>query len=368
MRLLFWRCICFVGLRFPRIYRFLYVGRSNAVVIGESDAISMSETFPLFFFSGKIRKRFGAKLFLFPATAFLRGESPAVVPKVVILQLWFNVGERVIYEACLRSREKWPGAKIVFLDAFAPTDLRFAAALDSVVDLYLKKNVLSDRSEYGLPTNGDTNLSNWYGSRYCLVQTPKTFTVTETFKRKLKPYPGFFMAPYLLKIFLGKTHLGKAEKKYDLHARLGGIGRGDWYQLMRNEAASTVQSLSLAEFRITPTGGLPRSQYLEEMSESLVCFSPFGYGEICWRDFEAVAYGAVLVKPDVSHLQIEPAFFKPWITYVPIAWDFSDLKHVMHVLSSNPGLCREIATNAFEVLAAYVKGDGFVELAGEILS
>ena len=40
--------------------------------------------------------------------------------------------------------------------------------------------------------------------------------------------------------------------------------------------------------------------------ESKLCFSPFGYGEVCWRDFEAMSTGAVLVKPDMSHLQARP--------------------------------------------------------------
>ena len=30
--------------------------------------------------------------------------------------------------------------------------------------------------------------------------------------------------------------------------------------------------------------------------------SPFGFGEICYRDFEAMLNGACLIKPDVSHL------------------------------------------------------------------
>jgi len=29
-------------------------------------------------------------------------------------------------------------------------------------------------------------------------------------------------------------------------------------------------------------------------SGSKICISPFGYGEICWRDFEAIIFGCLL--------------------------------------------------------------------------
>ena len=71
--------------------------------------------------------------------------------------------------------------------------------------------------------------------------------------------------------------------------------------------------------------GLPRKEYLAELGRSKMCFSPFGYGEVCWRDFEAMMTGSLLLKPDVRHLVTDPDVFIPGETYIPIAWDFSDL-------------------------------------------
>ncbi len=61
-----------------------------------------------------------------------------------------------------------PDAKIVYMDSFAPTDLRLAAMLDPYIDVYVKKHVFRDRARYLEPTKGDTNLVDYYGKLYGL--------------------------------------------------------------------------------------------------------------------------------------------------------------------------------------------------------
>ena len=52
--------------------------------------------------------------------------------------------------------------------------------------------------------------------------------------------------------------------------------------------------------------------------------SPFGWGELCLRDYEAVLGGALLLKPDMSHLETWPDVFVPHDTYAPFDWDATD--------------------------------------------
>ena len=54
----------------------------------------------------------------------------------------------------------YPGARLVYLDWFAPPDLRYAVALDPHIDVCVKKHVRRDRTVYGQPTLGDTNLTD----------------------------------------------------------------------------------------------------------------------------------------------------------------------------------------------------------------
>ena len=71
--------------------------------------------------------------------------------------------------------------------------------------------------------------------------------------------------------------------------------------------------------------------------------SPFGWGEIGLRDFEAFIYGATLLKPDVSHMETWPNVFFPGETYQPVAWDFSDLEKNTLGLLSDPKRRQSIA-------------------------
>jgi hypothetical protein len=74
---------------------------------------------------------------------------------------------------------------------------------------------------------------------------------------------------------------------------------------------------------------LSRRRYLEELRHCQTVISPFGYGEICYRDFEAFVVGAALIKPSVEHLTTFPEIFIPGETYLPCRWDLSDLLEML---------------------------------------
>ncbi len=59
-------------------------------------------------------------------------------------------------------------------------------------------------------------------------------------------------------------------------------------------------------------------------------------GEVCFRDFETVACGAVLLKPDMSHLRTNPNIYEAWVTYVPVNWDLSNLEECLEWVIDNP--------------------------------
>ena len=50
-------------------------------------------------------------------------------------------------------------------------------------------------------------------------------------------------------------------------------------------------------------------KYYKKLSESKVCVSPFGWGEINYRDFESFTYATLLVKPDMNHLKTWPQLY-----------------------------------------------------------
>jgi hypothetical protein len=83
------------------------------------------------------------------------------------------------------------------------------------------------------------------------------------------------------------------------------------------------------------------------------------YGEVCWRDYDAHATGALLMKPDMSHLRALPDVFVAFETYVPLKWDLSDFgENVEHYLRNHEGRSR-IVRQGCEANASWVRSQDF---------
>jgi hypothetical protein len=64
-----------------------------------------------------------------------------------------------------------------------------------------------------------------------------------------------------------------------------------------------------------------RQKYFAQLGNSNFAVSPFGWGEVCIRDFEAILCGAILIKPDMDHLETWPNIYSNGETYLPFSWD-----------------------------------------------
>jgi hypothetical protein len=136
---------------------------------------------------------------------------------------------------------------------------------------------------------------------------------------------------------------------YDIHARLGLISRpsiGYQRRLILDRIADNPRFL---------VGEVSQKQYNREIAHSKIILSPFGWGELCFRDFEAVLSGALLLKPDMSHLETWPDVFSPGETYVPFSWDAEDLVEKGEYYLANEAERRRIAGNAWEAYRSQVR-------------
>ena len=128
---------------------------------------------------------------------------------------------------------------------------------------------------------------------------------------------------------------------------------------MRREALEAAERLH--GLHLVCRGRVSREAYVRELFSSKICFSPFGYGEVCWRDYEAVLCGALLVKPDMAHIETCPDIFRPFETYVPVRWDLADLEEKILYYLSHSEQSIAIAGRARALMSNYITGEGFLE-------
>ena len=110
------------------------------------------------------------------------------------------------------------------------------------------------------------------------------------------------------------------------------------------------------EFKVhvVDSKSLPREKYdsLTRLTKAVV--SPWGNGELCHRDFDAMWCGAVVIKPYSDYLRTDPLMFKNGVTYFACKPDFSDLRAVLRrVVDTWDSLRSMRAANYGRVHAAY---------------
>lgn len=284
-------------------------------------------------------------------------DGPRRDADIVLIQPWFTESAQAIGTAVAACRDRLPQARIAFVDSFAHTDLRFGTQVEPCVNLYLRKALFRDRREFLIPRRGDTNLTEYYSDLYGIeAGEPVDWHVPEPLLGKLGLLQNFLMAPSMMRAF--REPLPEiADRPIDLNLRIAARGT-PWYEAMRRDAIATARSLP--GISVTSEDRIPHDRFLDEMRQCRLCFSPFGYGEICWRDIEAFLTGAVLIKPDMGHLDTLPDLYRPGETYLPVRWDFADLDEVVSAALADADLRRRIALNAHDACRAYLGTGAFV--------
>jgi len=243
--------------------------------------------------------------------------------------------------------------KVIFLDDSAGADSLHFEFIEKL-DLYFKGKLIQDRSTFFDEIYGRQAFSNYFHKEHNVVDSNEEIRVRlsdihqidklklsynlgfgifpktnnkwhRRFKRLAEKYSVLFLKPYFhYKLHYLKKELQKPiifnQKKLKVSARFheGNLPSSIGYQrkILREIVESKPQFLS---------GLIQFDAYQKEMKEVFATLSPFGYGEVCFRDFEAVINGSLLIKPSMEHLQTYPNIYIPYETYIPIKWDGSDL-------------------------------------------
>lgn len=104
-----------------------------------------------------------------------------------------------------------------------------------------------------------------------------------------------------------------------------------FYDNFRKPSIDIINQLPYKVAKLEAGVRVSQQEYYNRMYNSKIIFAPYGYGEMAPRDLEAAYFGAVLIKPDMSHIQTLPDIFTDE-TYVACKHDFSDLREKIDMI------------------------------------
>jgi hypothetical protein len=336
-----------------------------------------SLTYPLRAFAGSIEERgMDVKIHFRPHS----GLSHCDV--LCVLSQYFRKHPRVDRVAFLR-RYRPQVRTLIYFDTTDSTGTPSFEVLPAV-DLYAKSQLLKERMRYTQALYGMRCYTDYYHDREGIVDrraaSPRVAPAGALHKLAvawnigLGDYHTFRKWRRRLRILLPRatyrlpTTPPGAAREIDVSYRVSVHHERATIAFQREETGRQLADLAAhTDYKVLYQGKLPYRAYKAELQRTKVIPSPFGWGEICFRDFECLLSGAVLLKPNMSHVETWPDYYVPHLTYVPHAWDFSDFQETVIDLLTTPATRQRIARTAqaryLETLSA-AGGERFAEHFG----
>jgi len=240
------------------------------------------------------------------------------------------------------------------------------------VDLFLKKQLLKDKSYY-LANTGKPNLRIWLpeseiaNASFTPADPAGLDKMRLAWNIGLNDYRYFGYKMSRLSNYLDYTLYPLRFKTVSKDRPLDVVFRGTIHQGLDaqhgvSEQRNQVLQLLKGIKRNIPVGKITSKRaYWRELKQARVGISPFGWGEICYRDFEIMISGCLLIKPDMKHLETYPNVFIEKETYLPVRWDMADLELQLNTVIEDFPTYLHIAAQGQELYKkACMDGQGFV--------
>jgi hypothetical protein len=305
---------------------------------------------------------------------------------LVSKSMWEHGGSAPVFQEPhpmldILRRARTRADKIIWFDIADGTGVTHFELLP-YVDVYLRKQLLRDRSLYEKAFYGGRIYSDYFHRKYQIDdETPfcqftplaqdrshqvglswnvgmgsvqGAYGRLQSIRRRILGFaaPSYRMRfrsphkPRPLDVFMSTTT--HASRSTISHHRREVVDRLDALLRQKNLTGSVRRKSPLPSMR----------QYLRNVMHSKIAPSPFSYGDLNLRDFEALAFGAALLKTDVSYLETWPDFFTAHVTYLPFAWDCSDLETQCERLLDDTSLRLAIAEAGHERFRAVSTPEG----------
>lgn len=115
-------------------------------------------------------------------------------------------------------------------------------------------------------------------------------------------------------------------KKIDVFC-VNQVKTNNFVNIPREKAKKLVNSLK-NKYKVV-TENIKPYEYENIFAQSKIAVACWGFGEWVHMDAYALYAGAILIKPDTDHVKMYPDIYKANETYIPCAYDYSNLKEII---------------------------------------
>ena len=287
---------------------------------------------------------------------------------LIIHSRYFNPGWQSIHDRNQQNEEeliayllqiKNVNGKLIWFDA-ADSSGSSDFPIISFVDVFLKKQILQDKEYYTNPHANNHKLRVWIEDDDSGSSSFKPCPVNQLHKIKagwnlgLNDYRYFGYKLSRLSNYLNyslyplKFSQVVDTRPLDLTFR-GNLryedGGRDKVSEQRNKVLTYLRNVSM---NVASGPVIPKKSYWKELRNAKICISPFGWGEVCYRDFESFISGALLIKPSMEHLTTYPDMYVANETYIPVKWNLDDLPEKLEQVKDNFSDFKHIAIQGQE--------------------
>jgi len=269
---------------------------------------------------------------------------------------------------------------VILLDDSASTGthkFRFMKWLPENCIGYIKKQLLIDRELYKIRyprkryhyyrlhkisnhLNGKTKVDRYVNDVVLSkVQLGWSLALMERPGIQISKVPTYDNRPIDIHYSVKTKHTTKIEKE--------NLGKIDNHYAFHRVGCTLEVDRIAKKHNFSLSGPCKGREYLDKMSHSKVCISPLGLGEVCFRELESISHGAIFIKPDMLGIETWPDIYKPWQTYIPCKWDWSDLEEMVVEIITNYDKYKHIAQNAFNTMKRVWDNQVFATKFDEIM-
>lgn len=290
---------------------------------------------------------------------------------IVALKLSFLTERAIALAIAEQIRSALAGGRSKFLYFDGDDDLGILwPEMVALSDRYVKKHAFSDRSAYAKPTLGKSNLTDYvareHGWSFADNVIPHNHPLDLSLTSKIVVGWNIGLDDKIENLARRMPPPSREKRAVDVCSRAY-VSSEIWIHPLRDAVAQQLEAMSASMKVLIPRNRVGQDEYYREMRSSAICVSPFGYGELCWRDFEAILCGCLLVKPSMEHVETAPHIFQAGETYVPVKWDYSDLPEVCARYLASPEERQRIVDNAYAKLMETQTARWFIDRVRQTL-